>query len=227
MDKTAYSNHAQGWELAEKSTLNSESGTLAAFRAQAESAGFPQCSVAQGSFLRFLAGRADAASIILLGTGSVVEAIRLMDGLSGRGQFTAVDSSPEGASLIRQTFQEEERRNSVLRLRAVNTSAGTYFPRLNPADYDLIVVSGDCRNYQDAMDHAPRLLKSNGQLVFTDAFALDAEPKKGGIMNPANRSDKAVTLRTLMDTLSQEDHLESCLVPVGNGMVLAAKNKQA
>ena len=127
MDKTAYSNHAQGWELAEKSTLNSESGTLAAFRAQAESAGFPQCSVAQGSFLHFLAGRSDASSIILLGTGSVVEAIRLMDGLSGRGQFTAVDSSPEGASLIRKTFQEEERRNSVLRLRAVNTSAGTYF----------------------------------------------------------------------------------------------------
>lgn len=225
MDKTSYSNHAKGWEFAEESALNSESDTLTAFRTQAESAGFPQCSVAQGSFLRFLAGRTDAASIILLGTGSVIEALRLMEGLQGQGQFTAVDSSPEGASLIRKTFQEEEKKNSGLRLRVVNTPARTYFPRLNPADYDLIVVSGESRNYQDALDQAPRLLKEDGQLVFTDAFDLDEDPDQGGLMNPANRSDKAVSLRSILDTLSQDDGLESCLVPVGDGMIFVAKNR--
>lgn len=225
MDKTSYSNHAKGWEFAEESALNSESDTLTAFRTQAESAGSPQCSVAQGSFLRFLAGRTDAASIILLGTGSVIEALCLMEGLQGQGQFTAVDSSPEGASLIRKTFQEEEKKNSGLRLRVVNTPARTYFPRLNPADYDLIVVSGESRNYQDALDHAPRLLKEDGQLVFTDAFDLDEDPDQGGLMNPANRSDKAVSLRSILDTLSQDDGLESCLVPVGNGMIFVAKNR--
>lgn len=221
MDKTSYSNHAKGWEFAEESPLNSESEHLRSFRRQAEAAGFHQCSLAQGAFLQFLAGETIGASIILLGTGSAIEALRLIQGLHGQGQFTAVDSSAEGANLIRKTFQTEN--TPGLRLRAVNAPAGTYFTRLNPADYDLIVVSGEAGNYRDALNHAPRLLKEWGQLVFTDAFDLDKQPDLGGLMNPANRSDKTVTIRSIIDALTQEEGLESCLLPVGTGLLLVTK----
>lgn len=110
-----------------------------------------------------------------------------------------------------------------MRLRAVNAAAKTYFPKLNPSDYDLIVVSGNGDNYQQVMDQAPRLLKDRGQVIFTDAFDLLKDPDKGGVLNPANRSAKTITLRTIMEAISKDDAWESCLLPVGTGMIMATR----
>ena len=223
MDKTSYNNIARGWEFAEASALNVESDKLQTLRDKASEAGFAQCSRSQGAFLQFLAGRNAPASIILVGNGSVVEALRLMTGLHGHGQFTAVDSTAQGTSLVKKIFAGMEKAHPGMRLRAVNAAARTYFPRLNPSDYDLIVVSGNGDNYQQVMDQAPRLLKDRGQLIFTDAFDLLEDPDKGGVLNPANRSAKTTTLRTIMDAISKDNAWESCLLPIGTGMIMATR----
>lgn len=222
MDRTSYSNRAKGWEFAEESPLNQEPDQISASRRQALEEGFGQCSVAEGAFLEYLAAGAGAESIISVGTGSVVQALRLIAGLHGHGQFTAVDSSQRGASLIKKAFQSVDD-STGLRLRAVNTQAGTYFTRLNPADYDMIVIAGESKNYRDASDHAGRLLRPKGQLVFTDAFCLCGDEKAGGLMDPADRSEKSVTLRTLLDSLADDAQTQACLLPVGSGMALVTR----
>ncbi|BDR54418.1 O-methyltransferase [Bombiscardovia apis] len=222
MNKTSYANHAQAWEYAEESALNAESDFLRAQRLRTQAAGFKPGSVTQGAFLKQVARASQAHSIIVLGTGSVVETVRLIEGLDPGSQFTAVDSSAKGADLIRQTFRELNPQNG-LRLRAVNARAKAYFPRLNPQDYDLIVVAGEDVNYRDAIEEAPRLLKPRGQMILTDALCSSEDEEAGGVMNPANRSDRALLLRQLAQDCEQNEDFDSCLLPVGTGLLLMAK----
>ncbi|WP_161522237.1 O-methyltransferase [Bifidobacterium xylocopae] len=224
MNRTSYTNHAKAWQYAEACELNAEPDYLQAVRKQAVQAGFTQGSVAQGAFLKIVAQASHARSIILVGTGSVVEALRLIDGLGEEGQFTAVDSSPQGADLIRRAFRSADIGHGV-RLRAVNVRARTYFPRLNPRDYDLIVVAGDESNYRDAMAEAPRLLQANGQIIFTDIMCYQEDEEAGGVMNAANRSPRAVLLRQLVEDCQQTQGVDfdSCLLPIGSGVLLASK----
>ncbi|AKV55114.1 Caffeoyl-CoA O-methyltransferase [Bifidobacterium actinocoloniiforme DSM 22766] len=224
MDKSFYTNHAKAWQYAESSRLNAESDYLVAARAQATQAGFTQGSVAQGAFLEVVARASQARSIILVGTGSVVEALRLIEGLGDAGQFTAVDSSSQGADLIRRAFRSLSGRTGV-RLRAVNARAKTYFLRLNPQDYDLIVVAGDDVNYIDSLQEAPRLLRARGQILFTDAMCFLENEDEGGVMNPSNQSPRAVLLRQLAESCeqNQDGELDACLLPIGTGVLLASK----
>ncbi|OZG50058.1 O-methyltransferase [Bombiscardovia coagulans] len=220
---TSYTNHAKAWMYAEESPLNSESEVLRSARLQAQDAGFTPGCIAQGAFLKLVARSSQSKSIILVGTGSVVEALRLIEGLGTRGQLTAVDSSPEGADLIRKTFRQFNDHNG-LSLRSVNTRARTYFPRLNPQDYDLIVVAGDDINYQDTFQEAERLLKPHGQMIFTDVMCYRDDQKAGGVMNPANRSPRALLLRQLMTDFQDTDVFDSCLLPIGTGLLLSMKH---
>ncbi|BDR52836.1 O-methyltransferase [Bombiscardovia nodaiensis] len=222
MNKTSYTNHAKAWEYAEACALNAESEFLASSRALASEAGFAQSCVAQGAFLKVVARASRAQSIILVGTGSVVETIRLIEGLGAGGQFTAVDSSAQGVDLIRQTFRSLSG-HTTARLRAVNAPAKAYFPRLNPRDYDLIVVAGENDNYRDALAEAPRLLRERGQILFTDAMCFAQNEEDGGIMNPANRSERVTMIRQILDDYQESNDFDACLLPVGTGILLAAK----
>ncbi len=50
---------------------------------------------------------------------------------------------------------------------------------------------------------APRLLREHGVIVFTDMrLAFEGDEANGGVPNPADRSDKAVVMRQLLDMRS-------------------------
>ncbi|KAB8292842.1 O-methyltransferase [Bifidobacterium avesanii] len=222
MNKTSYTNLAKAWELAEDTAFARQSDRLHALRLNAEETGFPQGSASQADFLRMLVRLTGARSIIMVGTCNAVETYQLVAGLAGGGQLTAVDSSPEGTTLIRRMFAQLDNETDTT-LRMVNVAASQFLPRLNASDYDLIVVAGDAGNYAPAYRQAVRLLREGGALVFTDAFAFAGANANGGLLNPADRSDKAVELRTLLDTVAADEEFDTTLAPVGTGLMLSIK----
>lgn len=141
MNKTSYTNLAKVWQFVEDRAFSRQSPDLNEVRTAVEREGIPQGSAAQAELLSLLVHVLDASSIIAIGTASVVETLQLIDGLEGRGQLTAVDSSTEGIALIRKLFAGLSDRTQTT-LRAVSAPVGTYLPRLNAGDYDLIVVAG-------------------------------------------------------------------------------------
>ena len=94
---------------------------------------------------------------------------------------------------------------------------------MRTTDYDLIVVSGDATNYLDTFAQAPRLLREHGVIVFTDMLAFEGDEANGGVPNPADRSDKAVVMRQLLDMVQDDDRFESSLTPTGTGLLIAVK----
>ena len=220
MDRTSYTNLAKSWEYVEDHAFSRQSAELNAIRTAAEEAGIPQGSAAQAELLRMLVRMLDASSVIAIGTGSVVETMQLINGLDNAGQLTAVDSSTQGIALIRKAFAELQDETDTT-LRAVNAPASVFLPRLNANDYDLIVVAGDAENYAATFAQASRLLRVHGVIVFTDVLAL--EDGQGGVINPADRSDKAIVMRELLTTVEDDEGFESTLTPDGTGLLIAYK----
>ncbi|KFI49819.1 O-methyltransferase [Bifidobacterium biavatii] len=222
MDRTSYTNLAKAWEFAEDHAFTLQPEALASARVQAEEAGFPQSSAAQAAWLAMLVKLTGATSVISVGTGSVVETLQLVNGLGNAGQLTAVDSSAQGIALLRSLFGKLSDRTAT-RLRAVNAPAGVFLPRLNGADYDLIVVSGDVENYASTFEQAPRLLRGHGVVAFTDVFALETPNANGGLLNPADRGPKAVAMREFISLVESDEQFDSSLTPTGTGLLVAVK----
>ena len=138
----------------------------------ADESGQLQGSAAQARLLGMLVRITGAASVIAVGTGSLVETLQLAHALDNKGLLTAVDSTAQGIALIRKAFAELQDETDTT-LRAVNAPASVFLPRLNANDYDLIVVAGDAENYAATFAQASRLLRVHGVIVFTDVLALE------------------------------------------------------
>ncbi|WEV52467.1 methyltransferase [Bifidobacterium sp. ESL0704] len=213
MNKTTYTNMAKVWQFAETHALEEENDVLRKARADAETAKLPQGSAAQADLLRFITRSLNATSIISVGTGSIVEALQLVEGLGGAGQLTAVDSSARGITMIRSLFDDiSDAAENRTTLRAVNTSPAVFLPRLNAGTYDLIVVSGVASNYEPSFVEAANLLKTGGRIIFTDMSGL-AYPD----------GDKPNAMRTLLSKVEDDDRFEQTLTPTGTGMLIAVK----
>ncbi len=220
MDQTTYTNLAKAWGYVEDHAFARQAPELSEARTYAQTAGMAQGSAAQAHLLALLVRMTNAKSVIAVGTGSVVETLELGHALESEGQLTAVDSSSQGITLIRQAFARLQDETSTT-LRAVNAKASEFLPRLNGEDYDLIAVAGDPGNYAPAFEQAPRLLRTRGVIAFTDMLAL--ESGNGGVINPADRSDKASAMRELLDTIEADERFDTALTPTGTGLLIAVK----
>ncbi|MEE1296312.1 MAG: methyltransferase [Bifidobacterium sp.] len=220
MDRNTYDNHAKAWAFIEEHEADREGDLVREARAIAEANGLPVGSAAEGALLNTFARLTGASSIIVVGTGALVETAQLATGLDGAGKLTAVDSSAQGAAMVRALFDDIADRTRTT-LRVVNADPSVYLPRLNGDDYNLIVVGGEAGNYAATYEQAPRLLKRGGVLVFTNALAMRGAQSKGGLTNPADRTPMAVTMRELLAELEDDERFISAMTPTGDGLVIA------
>lgn len=157
MDRTQYTNLAKAWEFTEEHARERESDALTDTRTAADESGQLQGSAAQARLLGMLVRITGAASVIAVGTGSLVETLQLAHALDNKGLLTAVDSTAQGIALIRKAFAELQDETDTT-LRAVNAPASVFLPRLNANDYDLIVVAGRrrelCRHVRPGLPSA-------------------------------------------------------------------------
>ncbi|RSX54121.1 O-methyltransferase [Bifidobacterium goeldii] len=222
MEKTSYTYLSKACQFVEDHAYARQSEALHRVRSRAEENDLSQGSAVQAEFLHTLALMTHSTSVITVGTGSVVEIMQLIDALGGSGQLTAVDSSAQGIAFIRGLFAGLSD-DTQTTLRAVNAPVGVFLPRLNGADYDMIVVSGDAGNYLETFEQAPRLLRDRGVIVFTDVLALASDESNGGVLNPADRSEKALAMRQLLETVQADERFDSTLTATGTGLLIAVK----
>ena len=119
MDRTQYTNLAKAWEFTEEHARERESDTLTDTRTATDESGQLQGSAAQARLLGMLVRITGAASVIAVGTGSLVETLQLAHALDNKGLLTAVDSTAQGIALIRKAFAELQDETDTT-LRAVN-----------------------------------------------------------------------------------------------------------
>lgn len=192
-----------------------EDEVIAAARGRGDELGCVPIGPAGGATLRLLATVINAKAVVELGTGAGVSGLWLLAGMRPDGVLTTVDTEPENQRAARQAFNEAGIPGS--RYRLINGSASEVLPRLTDGAYDMVFVDADKAGYPDYLNQAIRLLRPGGLVAFDNALWHDR------VADPGRRDADTVALRELGKSVRDDERLVPALLPVGDGLLLAAK----
>lgn len=192
-----------------------EDDVLLAARDRGRELGCVPIGPAGGATLRVLAAATGGRSVVEVGTGAGVSGLYLLDGMAPDGVLTTIDVEGENQRAAKEAYAEADIASS--RYRLINGSAGEVLPRLRDAAYDLVFVDADKSEYAMYYEQALRLLRPGGVVAFHNALWHDR------VADPAQRDPDTTVLRDLGRAVRDDDRLWPVLLPVGDGLLVAAK----
>jgi predicted O-methyltransferase YrrM len=192
-----------------------EDEATATARGRGDELGCVPISPSGGATLRLLASLVNARAVVELGTGAGVSGLWLLGGMRSEGVLTTVDTEPEHQRAAREAFTEAGIAGT--RYRLINGSASEVLPRLTDGGYDLVFVDADKTGYGDYFEQAVRLLRPGGVVAFDNALWHDR------VADPGRRDADTVALRELGKTVRADERVIPALLPVGDGLLVAAK----
>jgi predicted O-methyltransferase YrrM len=192
-----------------------EDEVIATARDRARELGCTPIGPAGGALLRVLAAATGAHAVAEVGTGAGVSGLYLLGGMAADGVLTTVDVEGENQRAAKEAFTEAG--IAATRYRMINGSAAEVLPRLRDEAYDLVFVDADKTTYAVYYEQAVRLLRPGGVVAFDNALWHDR------VADPAQRDADTVVLRDLGKTVRDDARLLPALLPVGDGLLVAAK----
>jgi predicted O-methyltransferase YrrM len=192
-----------------------EDQIVAAARERAVDAGAGAVTPAVGALLSVLARLSGGKAVAEVGTGAGVSGLWLLAGMRDDGVLTTIDVEPEHQRLAKQAFTEAGLAPS--RTRLIAGRAQEVLQRLADESYDLVFVDAEPIDQPQFVVEGIRLLRPGGAIVVHRA-AL------GGRAGDPAASDAEVTaVREAARLIAEDDRLTPVLVPLGDGMLVAAR----
>ena len=181
----------------------SEDAIVSAARERALETGAGAVSPAVGALLSVLARLSGGKAVVEVGTGAGVSGLWLLSGMRDDGVLTTIDTEPEHQRLAKQAFGEAG--IGPGRTRLIGGRAQEVLTRLADASYDLV-------------SEGVRLLRPGGVIVVHHA-ALD-----GRAGDPAASDAEVVAVREAARLIAEDERLTPVLVPLGDGILVAARD---
>ncbi|MEP7020476.1 MAG: O-methyltransferase [Pseudonocardiales bacterium] len=192
-----------------------EDDVTKAARDRARELGCVPIGPAGAATLRLLAAATGAKAVVEVGTGAGVSGLALLSGMTDDGVLTTVDVEGEHQRAAKEAFGEAG--IPTTRYRLINGSAAEVLPRLRDAAYDLVFVDADKTAYGVYFEQALRLLRPGGVMAFDNALWHDK------VADSTQRDADTTTLRELCKTVRDDKRLIAALLPVSDGLLVAAK----
>ena len=195
--------------------LPEDEALIGARRNAAEVGGAAPVSPLTGAAIRFLAAAVGARAVVEIGTGCGTSGIWLLRGMRPGAVLTTVDVEPEHQRLARAAYLAAGFPAS--RYRLIGGLALDVLPRLADGAYDIVFCDADRQEYSDYLVAALRLLRPGGLIVFNGVLP-------GG--SPMERMPAEAEVRAaaeLREQVRSDERLVPLLLPVGNGLLAAAK----
>lgn len=194
---------------------HAESETLAAARARGDDLGCPAVGTGAGAALRFLAATLQAKAVVEVGTGAGVSGLCLLAGMAPEGVLTSIDIEPEYQRSAKRTFIDAKVPPG--RFRLIMGQALEVLPRLTDGGYDLVFFDATKTEYPRYYEQGVRLLRPGGVIAFDNVLG------NGHVADATHRDQETTALRDLARTVRDDDRLVSVLLPLGDGLLVAAK----
>ncbi len=192
-----------------------EDDVMAGARDRSRELGCVPIGPAGGATLRLLAAATGARAVVEVGTGAGVSGLYLLAGMAAEGVLTTVDVEGEHQRAAREAFTEAG--VAASRYRLINGSGAELLPRLREEAYDLVFVDADKTAYGVYFEQALRLLRPGGVVAFDNALWHDR------VADLTQRDPETSTLRELVKAVRDDARLLSALLPVSDGLLVAAK----
>jgi predicted O-methyltransferase YrrM len=195
--------------------LPEDEALIGARRNAAEVGGAAPVSPLTGATIRFVAAAVGARAVVEIGTGCGASGIWLLRGMRPGAVLTTVDVEPEHQRLARAAYLAAGFPAS--RYRLIGGLALDVLPRLADGAYDIVFCDADRQEYGDYLMAALRLLRPGGLIIFNGVLP-------GG--SPMERMPAEAEVRAaaeLREQVRSDERLVPLLLPVGNGLLAAAK----
>jgi len=195
--------------------LPEDDALIGARRNAAEVGGAAPVSPLTGGTLRFVAAAIGARSVVEIGTGCGTSGIWLLRGMRPGAVLTTVDSEPEHQRLARAAFLAAGFPAS--RYRLIGGLALEVLPRLADGAYDIVFCDADRLELSEYLASALRLLRPGGIVLFNAVLPGSA----GNERLPTDA--EAAAAAELREQVRADERLTPLLLPIGNGLLAAAK----
>jgi predicted O-methyltransferase YrrM len=192
-----------------------EDETLTAARACGRQLGCVPIGAAGGSTLKFLATTLRAKAVVEVGTGAGLSGVYLLRGMAPDGVLTSIDVEPEHQTAAKRAYASAG--FGPGRTRLIMGRALDVLPRLTDSGYDMVFVDAAKSEYLSYHEQGVRLLRPGGVIAFDNVLW------SGRVANPADRDQDTMALRELARAVREDERLVSVLLPVGDGLLVAAK----
>jgi predicted O-methyltransferase YrrM len=192
-----------------------EDDVLSAARARGRQLGCVPIGPGGGAALRFLAAAVQARAVVEVGTGAGVSGLWLLRGMAPDGVLTSIDVQPEHQRAAREAYAAAG--VGAGRTRLIMGRALDVLPRLTDGGYDLVFVDAMKTEYPRYAEHGVRLLRPGGVIAFDNVLW------HGRVVDRADRDPDTLALREVASLVREDDRLAPVLLPVGDGLLVAAR----
>jgi caffeoyl-CoA O-methyltransferase len=194
----------------------------AAQRLRAETAKLPQAGMQIGSdqaaFLALLVRSSGAKRCIEIGTFTGYSALAIAAALPKDGRLVCCDISEEWTSIARRHWSAAGVAGRIdLRVAPALDTLKDLLARGEAGNFDFAFIDADKSGYDAYYEACLKLLKPGGLI------ALDNMLWSGRVVNPDHHDTDTDAIRTLNTKVSNDARVESVLLTIGDGVMLARK----
>lgn len=197
-------------------------GQLGIIEAFANENGIPVIPHETAKFIDFFCATIEPRDILEIGTAIGFSASLMAQHLQTEGHLTTIDRYPKMFERAKENF---EAMGLTDRVTLIEGDAAEVLPTLE-GTFDLIFMDSAKAKYIEFYPHCMRLLKMGGVLMIDDVFQggtiLEKEEDRPKRVRKIHRK-----LNELLDTVLQDSNNRSCLVPLGDGLLMVRKEFEA
>ena len=178
-----------------------------------------QIGADQGAFLALLVQLTGAKRALEIGTFTGYSALAVAKALPADGTLTCCDVSDEWTQVARRYWHEAGVAGRIdLRLAPAAETLRDLLLESGPGSFDFAFIDADKAGY-DRYYEATLVLLRPGGLV-----AIDNMLWSGAVADPSVTDPDTAALRALNLKVRDDPRVTSCLVSMGDGVLLARKN---
>ncbi len=197
-----------------------ESALLAELRE--ETAGHPrfdmQIAPEQGQFMALLVRLMNAKRILEVGVFTGYSSLCMVQAMGPDGEMVACDISPEYTEVARRYWKRAGVQHRIsLRIGPATETLRALREDGEEGTFDMAFIDADKEPYAEYYEHALRLVRPGGLIMFDNMLA------GGAVVDDSARDDATLAIRHLNDDLHTDDRVDISLVPIGDGLTLARK----
>ncbi|MBG9988921.1 O-methyltransferase [Aerococcaceae bacterium DSM 111176] len=196
-------------------------GGVGELEAYANERGIPVVPHETAKFIDLFTAAIQPDQILEIGTAIGFSASLMAQHLSSDGHLTTIDRYPDMYERAKANF---DRLGLSERVTMIEGDAADVLPSLD-GSYDLIFMDSAKAKYIEFLPECMRLLKMGGVLIIDDVF------QAGTVLEDESEIPKRVRkihrkLNELFDTVLKSKRHRSCLVPLGDGILMIRKESE-
>ena len=172
----------------------------------------------QGVLMGLLARLIGAKNYLEIGVFTGYSSTSVALALPDDGTVIACDVSEEFTSMARRYWAETGIAHKVsLRLGPAVETLDALLADGHAGTFDMAFIDADKPNYPHYYERVVKLLRPNGLLL------IDNVLWNGKVADPEATDLDTTILRDLNATIHLDERMESCLIPIGDGLTIARK----